>query len=133
MNPPNGWNSNRLKSAARTAELPTTINKGKCIQTFFMAFRFNNGVEQRRTRNAVCVSTFGTSEDYRPSNTHFSMSGAGWVLGSVFQMHALRAARPGVSSFVRNLLYDREGVILLWGDAKESLRMLLGALSTADC
>jgi len=55
------------------------------------------------------------------------------MLGSVFQMHALRAARPGVSSFVRNLLYDREGVILLWGDAKESLRMLLGALSTADC
>jgi NAD(P) transhydrogenase subunit beta len=36
--------------------------------------------------------------------------------------------RPGYSG-VRNLLYDREGTILLWGDAKESLRRLIAALS----
>lgn len=35
---------------------------------------------------------------------------------------------PGYSG-VRNLLYDLSDAILLWGDAKESLRTLLGALS----
>jgi NAD/NADP transhydrogenase beta subunit len=35
---------------------------------------------------------------------------------------------PGYSG-VRNLLYDQERAILLWGDAKETLRVLLGALS----
>ncbi|HON00298.1 MAG TPA: NAD(P)(+) transhydrogenase (Re/Si-specific) subunit beta, partial [Acidobacteriota bacterium] len=34
---------------------------------------------------------------------------------------------PGYSG-VRNLLYDQPGVILLWGDAKESLQKLIDAL-----
>jgi NAD/NADP transhydrogenase beta subunit len=36
---------------------------------------------------------------------------------------------PGYSG-VRNLLYDLPDAILLWGDAKETLRTLLGALSS---
>ena len=36
--------------------------------------------------------------------------------------------RPGYSG-VRNMLYDLPGPILLWGDAKESLRRLIDALA----